>query len=204
MLFPETWLSGYFILATNAWMQHPVAYQVADDGRVFVTSLNGLLTNPWLFWKFTRNMTATVLTASCVVAEVGAYYLLSGQHLLHAQTFLRTGVVTGAIALGYSLYFRLRRLDTSAFLASSRFIFLMLVSVMFGMYPYILVSTTDRAFSLTVLNASTDSYGLTAGIGCFRGGSCLFWPIRSISTPSSSARLDWMIRTRRSFHNDLV
>lgn len=104
MLFLGTWLSGYFILATNAWMQHPVAYQIADDGRVFVTSLSGLLTNPWLFWQFTHNMTATVVTASCVVAAVGAYYVLCGQHLLHAQTFLRTGVVAGAIASGLMIF----------------------------------------------------------------------------------------------------
>lgn len=95
-----------------------------------------------------------------------------------ALNFTRNPVVylaplIGAIALGYSLYFRLRRRDTSAFLASSVFIFLMLASVMFGMYPYILVSTTDRAFSLTVFNASTDSYGLTAGIGWFVGGFLL-------------------------------
>lgn len=95
-----------------------------------------------------------------------------------ALNFTRNPVVylaplIGAISLGYSLYFRLRRRDTSAFLASSVFIFLMLASVMFGMYPYILVSTTDRAFSLTVFNASTDSYGLTAGIGWFVGGFLL-------------------------------
>jgi cytochrome d ubiquinol oxidase subunit I len=99
-----TWLSGYFILATNAWMQHPVAYQVAADGRVFVMSLSGLLTNPWLFWQFTHNMTATVVTGSCVVTAVGAYYLLSGQYLHHAQTFLRTGVIAGAIASGLMIF----------------------------------------------------------------------------------------------------
>ncbi|MBH0194173.1 MAG: cytochrome ubiquinol oxidase subunit I [Nitrospira sp.] len=104
MLFLGTWLSGYFILATNAWMQHPVAYQVAADGRVFVNSLSGLLTNPWLFWQYAHNMTATVLTASSVVAAVGAYYLLSGQHLLHAKTFLCTGVVAGAIASGLMIF----------------------------------------------------------------------------------------------------
>lgn len=87
-------------------MQHPVAYRVADDGRVFVTSLslNGLLTNPWLFWQFTHNMTAMVVTASCVVAAVGAYYLLSGQHQAHAKTFLRTGVVVGAISSGLMIF----------------------------------------------------------------------------------------------------
>lgn len=104
MLFLGTWLSGYFILATNAWMQHPVAYQAAADGRVFVTSLSGLLTNPWLFWQFTHTMTATVVTASCVVAAVGAYYLLCGQYLPHAKTFLRTGVVAGAIASGLMIF----------------------------------------------------------------------------------------------------
>ncbi|MDR4479603.1 MAG: cytochrome ubiquinol oxidase subunit I [Nitrospira sp.] len=98
MLFLGSWLSGYFILATNAWMQHPVAYQVAEDGRLFVDSLSGLLTNPWLFWQFAHNMTAAVVTGSFVMAALGAFYMLSGQHLPHAKTCLRTGVVFGAIA----------------------------------------------------------------------------------------------------------
>ena len=79
----------------------------------------------------------------------------------------------GVIALGYSLYFRFRQRDTAAFLACSLFIFLMLSSVMFGMHPYILVSTTDQTFSLTVFNASTDPYGLTSGVGWFAGGFLL-------------------------------
>lgn len=98
MLFLGSWLSGYFILATNAWMQHPVAYQIAEDGRLFVDSLAGLLMNPWLIWQFAHNMTAAVVTGSFVMAAVGAFYLLSGQHLAHAKTCLRTGVVAGAVA----------------------------------------------------------------------------------------------------------
>ena len=34
MVFLGSWLSGYFIIATNAWMQHPVGYSVAPDGSV--------------------------------------------------------------------------------------------------------------------------------------------------------------------------
>jgi cytochrome d ubiquinol oxidase subunit I len=98
MLFLGSWLSGYFILATNAWMQHPVAYQAGTDGRLFVNSLSGLLTNPWLLWQYTHNMTAAVATGSFVMAAIGSFYLLSGQHLAHAKTFLQTGVVAGAIA----------------------------------------------------------------------------------------------------------
>lgn len=98
MLFLGSWLSGYFILATNAWMQHPVAYRVAEDGRLFVDSLSALLTNPWLLWQFAHNMTASVVTGSFVMSAIGAFYLLSGQHVAHAKTCLRTGVVAGTIA----------------------------------------------------------------------------------------------------------
>src|SRR3989442_1912762 len=98
MLFLGSWLSGYFILATNAWMQHPVAYTVAPDGRLFVNSLTGLLTNPWLLWQYTDNVTASGVPAAFVMVALGALYLLSGQHVAHAKTFLRTGVVAGAIA----------------------------------------------------------------------------------------------------------
>jgi cytochrome d ubiquinol oxidase subunit I len=104
MLFLGSWLSGYFILATNAWMQHPVAYTIAPDGRLFVDSLSGLLTNPWLLWQFTHNMTAAVVTASFVMAAVGALYLLSGVHQDFARTFVRTGVVAGAVAAVLMIY----------------------------------------------------------------------------------------------------
>jgi cytochrome bd ubiquinol oxidase subunit I len=46
MLFVGIWLSGYFILVTNAWMLYPISYQVEPDGRPFVNRLAGLLTNP--------------------------------------------------------------------------------------------------------------------------------------------------------------
>jgi len=54
------------------------------------------------------------------------------------------------------------------------FILLMLLSVGFGMYPHLLVSTTDPALSLTVFNAATDSYGLAAGLAWFGVGFALF------------------------------
>lgn len=98
MLLVGSWLSGYFILATNAWMQHPVAYFVAEDGSLHLNSLLGLLTNPWLLWQYWHTMTAAVATGSFVMAGVGAFYYLSDQHLAYAKIFVRTGVVAGALA----------------------------------------------------------------------------------------------------------
>src|SRR3954453_8268567 len=44
-VFVGLWLSGFFIIATNAWMHHPVAYAV-HNGKAELDSLWGLLTNP--------------------------------------------------------------------------------------------------------------------------------------------------------------
>ena len=98
MVFVGTWLSAYFIIATNAWMQHPVAYEVTADGNVTVNSLVGLLTNRWIFWQYWHNMTASVATASFIMAGLGAFYLLARQHEAYGRTFLRTGVIIAAIA----------------------------------------------------------------------------------------------------------
>lgn len=98
MVFSGSWLSGFFILATNAWMQHPVAYTIAGNGSVHLNSFWGLMLNPWLLWQYLHNMIATIVTGSFVVMAVGAYYLLSNKHLEQAKLFIRNGVIIGAIA----------------------------------------------------------------------------------------------------------
>ena len=91
------WLSGFFIIATNAWMQHPVAYTRGADGRILLSSLWGLLSNPWARWQYLHNMIGSVVTAAFVMASIGAFYLLQGRHQEYARTFLRLGVTTGLI-----------------------------------------------------------------------------------------------------------
>jgi len=98
MVFVGTWLSGYFIIATNSWMQNPVAYAVAQDGSVQLSSLWDLLTNPHILWQYLHNQTATVITVSFAMAAVGAYYLLADKQTEYAKTFLRVGVIVAAIA----------------------------------------------------------------------------------------------------------
>ena len=59
MMLVGSWVSGFFIIATNAWMQHPVAYTV-DHGHAQLDSLWGLLTNPWLPWQYAHNMLSLI------------------------------------------------------------------------------------------------------------------------------------------------
>ncbi|SRR5579875_4910 len=104
MVFLGSWLSGFFIIATNAWMQHPVGYRIASDGAVELNSLWALLSNPWLPWQYLHNMCAAVVTGSVVMAAVGAFYLLAGRNEDHARIFVRVGVVIGAIASLLMMY----------------------------------------------------------------------------------------------------
>jgi cytochrome d ubiquinol oxidase subunit II len=52
----------------------------------------------------------------------------------------------------------------SAFLASCAYLLGMLTSVVFGVYPYVLPSSTNPAYALTIYNASAATYGLRIGV----------------------------------------
>ena len=93
-----SWLSGYFIICTNAFMQHPVGHRVLEDGVVVLESLSAFLTNPWAFAQYAHNMIGAVITGSFVMAGVGAFYLLSEKHVEHARKFVGVAVITGAVA----------------------------------------------------------------------------------------------------------
>jgi cytochrome d ubiquinol oxidase subunit I len=98
-LFIGTWLSGFFIIVTDAWMQHPVGYRIAPNGMIELTSIRDLLLNHWALWQYAHNMIAAVVTGSFVMAALGAFYLLSERHHGYGRTFLRLGVVAGSIAM---------------------------------------------------------------------------------------------------------
>ena len=90
-------LSGLFIVATNAWMQHPVGYRVAPDGTVQMGNFWVLLGNPFLWWQYAHVINGGLLTAAIVVASVGAYYLLAGKHVQFGRLSVALGVSVGAV-----------------------------------------------------------------------------------------------------------
>lgn len=92
-----SWLSGYFIVATNAFMQHPVGYTVGSNGSLQLASFWTFLLNPWAIVQYLHVMAATMVTASFVMAAVGAYWKLKGLYEEQARINLRTGVVVGLV-----------------------------------------------------------------------------------------------------------
>ena len=97
MVFIGSWLSGYFIVATNAWMQHPVGYKIIGS-EVVLTSFSELLFNPWAFWQYLHTMLGAVITGSFALASIGAYYLLMNKNLEHAKIYLRVGILFGLVS----------------------------------------------------------------------------------------------------------
>ncbi len=99
-----SWISGYLIVATNAWMQHPVGFEMDSNGAVQLASFWELLGNPWLGWQYAHTMLGSVITAAFVMAAVGAFYLLSQRFETHASIFLKTGVAAGLLASLLALF----------------------------------------------------------------------------------------------------
>ncbi len=98
LVFLGSWISGFFIVATNAWMQHPVGYRLGPGGEIELESFWALLTNPWLPWQYLHTMIGSVVTAGFVMASIGAFYLLGGRYPDYGRIFVRLGVIAAFIS----------------------------------------------------------------------------------------------------------
>jgi cytochrome d ubiquinol oxidase subunit I len=97
-LFIGSWLSGVFIVTTNAFMQHPVGFTRGDDGVFALADFWTYVLNPWALAQYAHNQMASLVTASFVVSAVGAYWMLRGVHLEQARLNLKVGTIAGLVA----------------------------------------------------------------------------------------------------------
>lgn len=104
LVFLGSWLSGFLIVATDAWMQHPTGYAVGPNGEIILSSFWALLLNNWALWQYAHTMLGAVQTGCFVMAAVGAFYLLTNRDTVYGRTFVRTGVLVGVIAAVLQLF----------------------------------------------------------------------------------------------------
>ena len=93
-----SWISGFFIVATNAWMQHPVGYHVATGGQIELDSIAAVLFSPFAWWQFAHVIVSAALAGGFIVAGVGSYYLLAGREESIGRRFVRAGALVAFIA----------------------------------------------------------------------------------------------------------
>jgi cytochrome d ubiquinol oxidase subunit I len=109
MVAVGTLLSASWILSANSWMQTPAGVAI-HDGHLTVVSWRDVVVNPSWPYRLPHMVTAAYLTASFMVAGVGAWYLLRGKHLHFARrtvalgTSFATVLIAGQVFIGDILY----------------------------------------------------------------------------------------------------
>src|SRR5581483_1575679 len=98
LVFLGSWISGFFIIVANAWMQHPVGYRILPNGLYEVSSFRSLLGNPWAWLQYAHNMSGAVITGAFVMSAVGALYLLQRRDEHFGRIFLKVGVIAGIVS----------------------------------------------------------------------------------------------------------
>jgi cytochrome d ubiquinol oxidase subunit I len=70
-----TWLSAYFILVANSWMQQPVGYKIVN-GEAQLTSVWALLSNGFALRAYVHTILAGLIFGSIVVLGVCCWHFL--------------------------------------------------------------------------------------------------------------------------------
>jgi cytochrome d ubiquinol oxidase subunit I len=94
-----TWLSGYFILVANSWMQHPVGYKVVN-GEAQLTSVWALLSNGFALRAYVHVILAGLIFGSSIVLGVCCWHFLRGHQV---DLFRRAAMLALVVALPATL-----------------------------------------------------------------------------------------------------
>ncbi|MEV0995046.1 cytochrome ubiquinol oxidase subunit I [Nonomuraea sp. NPDC050202] len=95
-------LSAYFILAANAWMKHPVGYEVVD-GKARMTDLWAVLTNSTALAQVPHVIAGSFVVAGGFVLAVCGYWLLRTRAEMWrsaARAALVMTAIAGAVVAG--------------------------------------------------------------------------------------------------------
>ncbi|MEK6647998.1 MAG: cytochrome ubiquinol oxidase subunit I [Actinomycetota bacterium] len=94
-----TLFSAYFILAANAWMQHPVGYILnADKGRAELTDIFAVLTQKTALVTFFHTIPSAAFTGAAFIAGVSAWLIIKKKDLEMSRSTLKLGLVTMLIS----------------------------------------------------------------------------------------------------------
>ena len=94
-----TLLSAYFILAANAWMQHPVGYVINEaKGRAELVDIKAVLTQNTALATFFHTIPSAAFTAGAFVAGISAYLIIKRKDLEMARGTFKLGAITMLIS----------------------------------------------------------------------------------------------------------
>ena len=71
-----TFISAFWIISVNSWMQTPAGYGVNANGQYFVTDWLAVIFNPSMPYRLVHVMMAAYMTTALIVGGAGAWHLL--------------------------------------------------------------------------------------------------------------------------------
>ena len=98
-----TMLSAYFIIAANAWMQHPVGYRLVG-GKAQLIDIWKVLFSDLAVWAFLHVILASILTAALVALAVSAWHLRRGNEVELFTSAAKIALVLATVGALGSLY----------------------------------------------------------------------------------------------------
>jgi len=90
-----TTISALFIIAANAWMQHPVGYRIVDH-KALLTDIWAVFANSTMWYEFAHTVLAAFVTAAMVVIGISAWQILKRRD---QAVFARAIRLTSAFAV---------------------------------------------------------------------------------------------------------
>jgi cytochrome d ubiquinol oxidase subunit I len=94
-----TWLSAFFILVANSWMQHPVGYKVSG-GKAELTDVGALLSNGFALRAYLHTILAGLIFGSIVMLGICCWHFLRGRNV---ELFRRAAKLALIVALPATL-----------------------------------------------------------------------------------------------------
>ena len=89
----STMISALWIITANAFMQHPVGYEMAADGsKVLMTNFFELITNPYLWYMLTHTLLAAYVLVGIFVIAISGYHLTKKSKVDIFKTSMKLGI----------------------------------------------------------------------------------------------------------------
>jgi cytochrome d ubiquinol oxidase subunit I len=105
MVAAGTFVSAFWIISVNSWMQTPVGFEMGANGQFLPgPSWWAIVFNPSFPYRLAHTVTAAYLTTALVVGGVGAWHLLRNRAEPHARTMFNMAMWMAALVAPLQIF----------------------------------------------------------------------------------------------------
>ncbi len=106
LVWAGTWLSAFFILAANSWMQHPVGYEVnSQTGRAQANDIVDILFQKFVWYAWGHVLLAGLMTGGFLVLGVSCWHLLRGRNVDLFRSVAKLAIIVLLPLSAFQLFF---------------------------------------------------------------------------------------------------